>query len=644
MQALQRIVLLIGVLCTSSAMASALRMPGPHTDRVHHTQIKATLDAEKHRVDATMTLRWRNTTDVTLNEIPFHLYLNAFSRTDTIFMKESNGGRLRGDSRDGDEQDKFGYVQVTSVNNANGDDVSQSWITDGDVATYKLAQPLMPNEEVTLNIAFTSQLPKVFARSGHNGDTFNFVAQWFPKPGVFYKGKWVNHNYHANTEFFSDFGNYDVEITVPSDYLVGATGYLVKKESQESLTTHHFQAEDVHDFVWTADSKFAEATAEWNGITIRLLHQTPLSEKSIKNQFDAAKASFKWFDEKVGAYPYSTMTLVQPPENAGGAAGMEYPTLVTTITDLDYSEYMHAAAMVTIHEIGHNYWQGIFASNEFEESWMDEGINSYTEGRIMSETLGQENILQFAQFSVDMPTVHHVRTAQTPTLDPVKTHGWKYVSRAGYSTNSYSKPATILNTVERVWGKDKIDQLLKAYYKRWAFKHPATQDFIAIANEIDPSMGHYLNDAITTIKNIDFEVKSAVSGKKQVAGGYTFNDDGSDPSFSKPEKGEGFVHQVTLVRNGELHPPQVDVLLTFEDGSTETRQWQADDTIPWTKWHWESDKKLVEVMIDPEFKVLLDKDFSNNTKRVAKQGNQSWRWTISLLQNIQHAFSIALPL
>ncbi|MCG7532785.1 M1 family metallopeptidase [Psychrobium sp. MM17-31] len=641
---LQRLVLLLGVIFTSTAMASALRMPGPHTDRVHHTHIKATLDAEKHRVKADMTLRWKNTTGVELTEIPFHLYLNAFSRTDTIFMTESNGGRLRNDTREGDDQDKFGYVHVTAITDASGEDQAQNWLVDGDVATYKLPQPLLPNQEVTLNIAFTSQLPKVFARSGHNGDTFNFVAQWFPKPGVYYNGRWVNHNYHANTEFFADFGTYDVEITAPSDYVVGATGYLVKKETQEALTTHHYQAEDVHDFVWTADSKFAEATAEWNGITIRLLHQKPLSEKSIQNQFDAAKASFEWFDKHVGAYPYSTMTLVQPPENAGGAAGMEYPTLVTTITDLDYSEYMHAAAMVTIHEIGHNYWQGIFASNEFEESWMDEGINSYTEGRIMSETLGQANIVQFAQFSADMPTMHHVRTAQTPTLDPVKTHGWMYVDRGGYSTNSYSKPATILNTVERVWGVEKVDQLLKTYYKRWAFKHPSTQDFIAIADEIDPSMARYLNDAITTIKNIDFEVKSATSGKKQVAGGFSFSDDNEEPSFNKPEKGEGYVHRVTLVRNGELHPPQVDVLLTFADGSTETRQWQPDNTIPWTKWQWESDVKLVEVMIDPKFKVLLDKDFSNNTKRLGKKSNESWRWAISLLQNIQHAFSIALPL
>ena len=644
MQFMQKVILFIGVFCANTVMASALRIPGPHTERVHHTQIKASLDTEKHRVEATMTLRWKNTTGITLNEIPFHLYLNAFSRTDTTFMTESNGGQLRNDTREGDEADNFGFIQVTKISSLDGQDLAANWAIDEDIAMLTLPAPLQPGEEITLNMAFTSQLPIVFARSGHNDDTFNFVAQWFPKPGVYANGRWVNYRYHANTEFFADFGNYDVELTVPNAYLVGATGYRASKETQGDLTTHHYQAEDVHDFVWTADSKFGEAQVDWNGISIRLLHQKPLSEKSIQNQFDAAKASFEWFDKIVGAYPYSTMTLVQPPKNGGGAAGMEYPTLVTTVPNLDYSEYMKSAAMVTIHEIGHNYWQGIFASNEFEESWMDEGINSYTEGRIMSETLKQTNIGQIAHFGIDMPTMHHLRMASTPTLDPVKTHGWKYVNRQSYGTNSYSKPATILNSVERIWGKEKIDSLLSAYYKKWAFKHPSTQDFINVAKEIDVDMADYLNAALTTLRDIDVKVSLISSAKKQKAGGYTLLESGEEPTFTSPEKSDIYQQTVTLVRDGDLYPPALDVLLTYEDGSTETRQWLFDDTIVWTKWQWESDKKLVEAMIDPEFKLLVDKNLANNIKRTRSQSNESWRWAISLLQTIQHSFSIILPL
>jgi hypothetical protein len=644
MQLMQKFILLLSVFCTSTAMASALRIPGPHSDRVHHTQIKASLDTTKHRVEATMTLQWKNTTGITLTQIPFHLYLNAFSRTDTTFMTESNGGRLRNDSREGDKKDNFGFIQVTKITSIDGEDLASNWVVDADIAMLTLPAPLLPNEEITLNMTFTSQLPIVFARSGHNDDTFNFVAQWFPKPGVYANGRWVNHRYHANTEFFADFGNYDVEITVPKDFVVGATGYRVSKKEQGELSVHHYQAKDVHDFVWTADSQFGEANVDWNGITIRLLHQKPLSEKSIKNQFNAAKATFEWFDKTVGAYPYSTMTLVQPPKNAGGASGMEYPTLVTTITNLDYSDYLHMAAIVTIHEIGHNYWQGIFASNEFEESWMDEGINSYTEGRIMSEALKQKSVGIFDHIGVDMPTIHHVSSVSSPTLDPVKTHGWKYVDRRSYGVNSYSRPATILNTVERVWGKDKIDQVLKTYYKKWAFKHPSTQDFLAIAKEVDAEMANYLDAAINTLQTIDVKVQKVSSVKKKQAGGYTFLEAGGEPTFTLSEKSEVYHHVVTLVREGELHPPALDVLLTFEDGSTKTRQWIFDNKIAWAKWQWKSEKKLVEVMIDPSFKLLVDKNLSNNIKRVKSKSNESWRWAISLFQTLQHSFSIILPL
>lgn len=644
MQLMQKIILLFCVFCTSSVMASALRIPGPHSDRVHHTHIKASLDTTKHRVEATMKLQWKNTTGITLTQIPFHLYLNAFSRTDTAFMTESNGGQLRNDSRKGDKKDNFGFIQVTKITSIDGEDLASNWVVDQDIAMLTLPAPLLPNEEITLNMTFTSQLPIVFARSGHNDDTFNFVAQWFPKPGVYANDRWVNHRYHANTEFFADFGNYDVEITVPNDFVVGATGYRVSKKEQGALSVHHYQAEDVHDFVWTADSQFGEVNVDWNGLTIRLLHQKPLSEQSINNQFDAAKAAFEWFDKTVGAYPYSTMTLVQPPKNAGGASGMEYPTLVTTITNLDYSDYAHVAAMVTIHEIGHNYWQGIFASNEFEESWMDEGINSYTEGRIMSEALKQKNVGQFDHIGFDMPTMHHVRSASSPTLDPVNTHGWKYVDRRSYGVNSYSRPATILNTVERVWGKDKIDQVLKAYYKKWAFKHPSTQDFLAIAKEVDAKMANYLDAALNTLQAIDVKVQSVSSVKKKQAGGYRFLENGDEPAFTLPEKSETYHHVVTLVREGKLHPPALDVLLTFEDGSTQTRQWIFDNKIPWVKWQWQSDKKLVEVMIDPSFKLLVDKNLSNNIKRVKSKSNESWRWAISLFQTVQHSFSIILPL
>lgn len=633
-----------GILCTGLVMASPLRIPGPHSERVHHTQIKASLDVEKHRVDAQMTLRWTNTSDTELTEIPFHLYLNAFSSTDSVFMVESEGGRLRSDYREGDDQENFGYVLVSEITSANNESLMSHWQVDGDTAILDLPTPLQAGQEIELNMVFQSQLPKVFARSGHDGDTFNIVAQWFPKPGVYIDGRWVNHNYHADSEFFADFGSYDVELTVPSDFVVGATGFLANKSDSGESTTHHYIAEDVHDFVWVADSQFSEAETNWQGLNIRLLYREPLDEKSIQNQFDASIASFEWLEKNVGVYPYSTMTLVQPPKNASGARGMEYPTLVTTITNIDHKEYIQLAALVTIHEIGHNYWQGIFASNEFEESWMDEGINSYTEGRIMSEALGREKAFKLDHLAVEIPFGHRFFSAISPTIDAVNTKSWEYGSRGSYRNNSYAKPATILNTVDRIWGTEKVDQLLKNYYQQWAFKHPTTEDFLNIANSVDPEMAAFLDEAINTKKTIDLTVSSVKSRKKQSVGGFSFTSPDQEPEFVAPEESDGFKHSVTLVRTGELYPPSIDVLLTYSDGSTETRQWQFDNKVAWEKWQWESDVQLEEVLIDPSFKLMLDKNLANNIKREKSKGHESWRWVFAIAQSLQNSFSLLLPL
>lgn len=624
---------------------SSLRIEGPHSDRVHKTSIEASLDVDEHRVEARMQLEWTNKTGVAHTSIPFHLYLNAFSSTETPFMKES-GGQLRGDESDSENSEGYGYIIVTELTDADGNDLLPQWQVDTDTAILQLNETLQPGETLKLNFQFTSQLPKVFARSGHDGNTFNFVAQWFPKPSVYFKGRWVNHNYHAHSEYFADFGEYDVRLTVPSDYMVGATGVLVetkqKEEQNSPQTEYRFVAEDVHDFVWTADKNFAEATTEWKGVTIRLLFQKELDPESVQYQLDVAKASFQWLNDVVGPYPYASMTLVQPTEEGAGAGGMEYPMLVTTIPNIEKSRFHEFGALVTIHEIGHNYWQGMIATNEFEESWLDEGINSYAEGRILKEALDKQYIVNVGPIKLDMESAHRMGTAGYKDYDPVLTNSWSYISGGSYGINSYSKPATILNTVEQFWGKDKVDALLKNYYGQWAFKHPTTVDFISIAKTIDRAMGEFIEQAVSTTDSIDLRVYKFKSSKKDINGGFDLNSDERPLPFTKANESENYFNELTLLREGNLKLPKVNVRLVYQDGSTEVREWILPYETKWTRWQWQSDKKLVEVFIDPEFKVLLDKNVANNLKQLKPSG--SWRWLFSFTQSLHNLTSTLLPL
>ena len=610
---------LLFLFCIIPASGQALR-PGfaNLSDRIHHTEFQARLRPETHRVEAYMKMTWRNTTGQELLSIPFHLYLNAFSNSDTTFMKETQGGQLRGDTRQSDNEDGFAFCQVLEIKDATGASLMNSWHVDHDLAELTLPSPLAPGETIELEFFFESKLPIVFARSGYL-NTFHLTGQWFPKPGVFINGSWNCWNYYANSEFFADFGTYEAELTVPDEYLVGATGYLVEKtkqideKTQEKLTTYHFIAEDVHDFVWTADSNFELAQEDYKGIDIRLLYQKGLSQKGIKNQFLAARDTFAWFQKHVGPYPFSTMTIVQPPDDGDGAGGMEYPTLITTVSFIEPNPFLEIGAMVTIHEIGHNYWQGMLASNEFEESWMDEGINSYTEARIMSESFRPEMPYRLIPGIGLTPEMEkRMGYLNGPDWDPMVRKSWEFMDGSSYATNSYSRPAITLLTAQKLFGMEALDNLLREYYNQWSFKHPSTEDFLAVASSISPELASFLRSNLYSNHTVDLMVDT-LSSQKAEKGGFQIDSKGQVGPFVELAEQDVYSNRVILFRKGQLIPPPVDVLLVYEDDSREIRSWQPSENA-WDRWDWESKAKLDYVQIDPEYKLLIDLDYTNNTR------------------------------
>ncbi|PIE88992.1 MAG: hypothetical protein CR997_13420 [Acidobacteria bacterium] len=613
---------------------------GPCSQRVHHTVIRAVLNTEEHLVHADMKLNWLNTTGTELEKIPFHLYLNAFSSTETTFMQES-GGSLRGDFMEGYSEENFGYCRVLEITDEDGRNLWDNWSVEDDLAELELTEPLLPGETLLLNMTFETKLPIVFARSGYY-DTFHLIGQWFPKPGVFFQSQWNCLAYHAHSEFFADFGNYDVYLTVPSDYLVGATGCLAdqSRNKEKNTITHHYTAEDVHDFVWTADSNFGSRTEEFEGIQIRLLYQKGLSEEGIQNQFRAAKATFNWFQDHVGPYPFSTMTIVQPPGGGNGAGGMEYPTLVTAISRLEPNRFHEMGAMVTIHEIGHNYWQGMLATNEFEEPWMDEGINSYTEVRILEEAFGADGIVNILPgLSVSQGMVHRLRYLFAPDLDPMVRNSWSFVDGNSYGTNSYSRPAITLLTAQKLFGVQTMDCLLATYYDQWSFKHPTTEDFLSVANSILPEMAAFLRASLYGRETVDLSVRHHKSTRKSSAG-FELDGTGQVGNFRSEVKQGKFSNKVTLFRRGNLVPPPIDVQLIYENGQKETRLWDSSAN-SWSNWEWQSDSKLVYVHIDPDYKLLLDLDYTNNISN--RTENDKWRIQSCIASSFHFLLNLLLP-
>ncbi len=375
--------------------------------RVVAYQIDARLDVAKHSIAATETLRYRNLTGQPQQRFPFHLYLNAFQPQST-FMTEHH--------RDNPDRDwkaaQYGAINITHFEVTGAGDLTNQMqfihpddnnAADRTVMQIELPKPIPPGAEVEFKISFEDQLPQVVARTGYLRDFF-MVGQWFPKVGVWWKNAWNCHQFHASSEFFADFGTFDVKVTLPQNEIVGAAGDLASSvNNSDGTKTLTYHSEDVHDFSWTASPSFTVVEDSWTGsagpVKINVL-MSPGNMPSAPRYVKALKGTLGLYDQWIGPYPYDRITVVDPPHGGSDAGGMEYPTLITADTSWNMPKGALLPELVTEHEFGHQYWYGMVATNEFEEAWLDEGINSYVEVKVMDALYGKQTSelnLPFAQ-------------------------------------------------------------------------------------------------------------------------------------------------------------------------------------------------------------------------------------------------------
>ncbi len=394
---MRRVLSFVLVALLVAALPAAAQPLRASSDRVVDYRISVALDPATRTLTGRETLTWRNPSPTdAVSELQFHLYLNAFKNTKSTFMKES-GGQLRGVDM---ASDGWGWIDITSIATSSGADLKPTLAfiqpddgnrNDQTVAKAVLPEPVPPGGSVTLEIAFVSKLPRVFARTGYEDD-FYLVGQWFPKLGVYEPagmrgretGGWNCHQFHATSEFYADFGSYQVEITVPAGYVVGATGErLGERTNPNGTKTYSYAQADIHDFAWTADPDYVVIKAKFSAtedvtpaeyariaalvgrpidevmlsdVDITVLLQ-PSRRQQAQRHIDAAKAGLKWYGLWYGRYPYKTLTVVDPAPGAGGAGGMEYPTFITAGSAWLFNYWpfdrIRAVEEVTVHEFGH---------------------------------------------------------------------------------------------------------------------------------------------------------------------------------------------------------------------------------------------------------------------------------------------------
>jgi Peptidase family M1 domain len=594
--------------------------------------IRATLDPATRTITGAETIVWRNISSRAATDLQFHLYWNAWRDTRSTFMRERalSGGPPDNPPRRSDE---WGWIDVSSIaltSPASGDlTASQRFIAPDDgnehdrtVLSVPLAQPIEPGGSATIDIAWTAHVPRTIARTGAIGNFF-FIAQWFPKVGVLQDEGWNCHQFHAATEFFADYGVYDVSLTVPTGWPLGATGVeREKRDNGNGTTTHRYHQDDVHDFAWTTSPDYLVRTATFEHPTLppvdmRLLLQ-PEHDGQADRHFDATRATLKYYSEWYGPYPYGHITIVDPAWQSG-AGGMEYPTLFTAGTRWLAPARVTTPESVTVHEAGHQFWYGMVGNNEFEHAWLDEGFNTFSTARAVSQVF-DPNYLAVRYFGGFVPWVFRdIRISRETDgnrltgyrrdaeSDAQSTPSLRYFPATGGNI-TYNKTALWLNTMERWLGWPTLQRIMSTFFNASAFKHPKPDDFFRTASGVAGSDLTWFFDQAHRSSNVfDYGIQDLKSERD----------------------GDRFRTTVVVRRYGEAVFP-VEVLVTFENGDRVTERWDGRER--WTMYVYERPAQALHAQVDPNRVLLLDVSPTNNSRTLRPQGRRAaTKWSAKWL-------------
>ena len=578
-----------------------------HADPVVDYTLRASLDPVRHTVTAQGKIRWRNASRVPQSELWLHLYLNAFKTDRTYFMR-FHAGDFRGAGR----LDAHGSIAVKRFALAGGDDLwpgadktSPGDPEDETDIRVPLPHPVAPGDAIDIEVEFESHLPALLFRTGHFGG-YSMVAQWFPKLARLEPdGRWAHFPFHRLSEFYADFGTYDVTIDTPDVMIVGATGELQSETRAGGRVERRYVQHDVHDFAFAAWDQFRERTARTDdGVVLRVLYP-PSYDRVAEAQLEAARFGLGHFGKAYGRYPYKTLTLVHPPAGAEESGGMEYPTLITT-GGYWFDGWMGARLVdiVTIHELGHQWFYGLVATNENAYPFLDEGINSYAESESMEAWHPRASAFAGIGLDVGLPAVQRYASAGVQGNAPVAQPAPAFASGADYGALVYSRTATIMTTLSRVYGEDTIRRAVGRYARRYRFEHPRPADLLQAVREVAG------DDAAEQLRVALFE-----RGGVDYAGADLFSepDDGTRGLGMAPATPGGYRGSALVRRIGTLRFP-VDVDLIGADGTVQRVRWDAVESA--TRLPWNGKSRLVAAVIDPDHRVLLDDNLANNARRL----------------------------
>ncbi len=638
---------------TEALRPESVRGSIPASSRVADYTIDARYDEELHQIDGRARIRWRNQGPGPVSELPFHLYMNGFRAADTAWMAQARGThRANGQ----DPENPWGYMDVASVERIGGPG------TDGEPAhtplrhaegrdpslmSVTLDAPLPEGESVELELAFVTRLPGVFARTGFAG-RYVMAGQWFPKVGVRESdGRWKAHPFTLYSEFYADFGDYEVELDLPGDLTVGATGILVSTQTEGTRQRVRYRAQMVHDFAWSAGPDLVEAWDDYEGIRIRALLPAEHAADAPLH-LAAQRAALRSMEARFGPYPWSTITLVEPPADARGAAGMEYPTFYTTSAARPVPEPLRrlgfghrvGGEFTTIHEFGHQYFQGLLASDEFSQPWLDEGLNTFSNYLVYIDEHGDDGgdgpwVVRVAGHPISVYDGTRLQQRAAALLQPIDQSADRFTPVVGaYGSVTYRKTAAALMTLRRLVGAEDFDAAMRVYADRFRFRHPTGADLEATLIEqlgeqrplgrsddgqvIALGLRQFFDQALRSTRQLDFRLHEVRDRPRLRDTGWRRDENGvlvgGDEPLPEPPPGgyedDDLEAIVVVHRRGEFVVP-VELEVEFVDGQRERLMW--DGTGRYRVFRWPG-RRVRWARVDPGRHFVLEGRRFDNTR------------------------------
>ena len=701
------------------------------------------------RIVGSESITWRNNSRDDVGVVYLHLYANAFEGTRSSFLTEAaRGGWTVPDDM------QWGGIDVHDLRLESGEELTLEFVAPDDgnqhdrtVARVRLPRPVPAGGMIGLRMRFATWLPTIVARMGRHRD-FVMAAQWYPKLGR-YVGRdapnnregWYCHQFHRATEFCADFADYDVRLSVAGHLVTGATGRLLasRDDGERGVREEHWQARGVVDFAWTASPEFVAETrvlhpfptadgedsggphakalaaerariaelldvavqdVEVPAVAVTLLLQ-PDHRHLADRHFEAARVALTLFGMWLGPYPYDRLTIVDPAHGARRAGGMEYPMLVTAGTRRDPHPASQWPETVVVHEIGHQWFMNLLATNEAEEAWLDEGLTTYFTSRAMHVAYGPgsqvrdvfgeqvplSHFVQFdgvagdwpAQFGFpqwarpprmesfelwrDLPWLTELTTRRyvsDPLLplrrrwlrragwDAATLPGWEFRDRRSYGSNAYARGALFTSTLRRrlhaVHGATEGERRFVAGIQRYAaeqrFRHPTAADFLrafAAGSGEDPTQ--LFDELMAKSGVLDYAIEALEPVTSLPAQGRNVVPDrGGDDGYEGDDGNEPARRTAVVVRRlGEAVVP-----VRVEVGVRRADEDRVERRVlTWDgKERWtrlEVQGEALWARLHPGDEYLLDVSRSNDSRRTEPDRRAGVKWAVRFLNWLENA-------